>query len=337
MTMTAALRWSPFHARLHQTIRQRALLARKQTLLIAVSGGQDSLCLAQLLLDLCPHWEWQVAIAHCNHRWREDADGNAAYVESLATAWQVPFFGRTTPEPIPSEAMARDWRYGVLEEIARREGFTHVLTGHTGSDRAETLLYNLMRGSGADGMQALTWSRILGPGVRLVRPLLEFVRSETAQVCEEHGIEVWYDSTNQDIAYARNRIRQELLPYLQDHFNPQVESHLAQTAELLRADVALLEDLARTVRQQAMDPDSPYGLNRKTLQSTPLALQRRVIRQFLQDLLPTAPSFEQVEKIVRLIVAPNRSRTDPLPGGAVAYVEQDWIQFQPCNANRRES
>lgn len=331
--MSAAFPWSPYHARLHHTLRQRGLFSRKQSMLVAVSGGQDSLCLAQLLLDLQPHWEWRIAIAHCNHRWRPDADDNAAYVESLAEAWQVPYHGRTTSEPIPSEAAAREWRYAVLEEVARREGFDCVVTGHTASDRAETLLYNLIRGSGADGLQALTWNRPLGDSVRLVRPLLEFLRSETAQVCEDRQLEIWYDSTNDDITYARNRIREELLPYLQEHLNPRVENHLSQTAELLRADVALLEELAATVRKQASSPDSPYALNRQVLQNAPLALQRRVVRQFLQGLLPTAPTFEQVEKVVRLIFAANRTQTDPLSGGAIARVDQDWIQLQPVESN----
>jgi len=331
--MSAAFRWSPYHARLHQVIRQRGLLSRKQRLLVAVSGGQDSLCLAQLLLDLQPHWEWQLAIAHCNHRWRPDADENADYVESLAQTWQLPFYGRTATEPIPSEAAARDWRYGVLEEVARREGWECVVTGHTASDRAETLLYNLVRGSGADGLQALAWSRPLGESSRLVRPLLEFLRSETAQVCEERQLEIWYDATNENLAYARNRIRQELLPYLRDNLNPQVESHLGQTAELLRADVELLEELATTVREQACHPDSPYALNRKVLQTAPLALQRRVVRQFLQGLLPNTPTYDQVEKVVRLISAPNQTQTDPLSGGAIARISQDWIQLHARQAD----
>jgi len=136
--------------------------------------------------------------------------------------------------------------------------------------------------------------------------------------------------TNQDLKYARNRIRQELLPYLQTHFNPQVESALAQTAELLQAEVEYLELAAHTLRQQAMPPvtsvsSNQLGLNRRILQQAPLALQRRVMRQILQEIATGAPSFEQVEKLIALITAPNRSQTDPFPGGAIAKVDGDWI------------
>jgi tRNA(Ile)-lysidine synthase len=87
-----------------------------------------------------------------------------------------------------------------------------------------------------------------------VRPLLEVTRAETFQFCQEQQLAIWEDAYNQDLKYARNRIRQELIPYLKSHFNPQVETALSQTAELLRADVAYLEDAAQELRQQAMAP-----------------------------------------------------------------------------------
>jgi tRNA(Ile)-lysidine synthase len=325
--------WSLLHDRIHRTIRQRQLLQKGQRLLMAVSGGQDSLCLARLLLDLTPKWNWQIAIAHCNHRWRSDATENASYVAQLADRWQVLYFERVAEEIVTSEAGARQWRYQALAKIAATEKYDAVLTGHTASDRAETLLYNLMRGSGADGLQSLVWQRELAPGIVLVRPLLEVSRQETAQFCENAQLQVWEDSTNHDWQYARNRIRQELLPYLQTHFNPQVEQALAQTAELLRADVAYLEAAACELRQQASAQtdtaltllNSSHSLNRRVLQSAPLALQRRVMRQLLQERMPIAPTFDHVEKLAALITAPNRSRTDPFPGGAIAEVDGDWI------------
>jgi tRNA(Ile)-lysidine synthase len=324
--------WTPLHDHCHRTLRQRQLLQKNQWLLVAVSGGQDSLCLIRLLLDLQPKWEWHLAIAHCNHRWRTDATANAEYVEQLAQVWQVPYYGSTAVEIPTSEAAARQWRYQAFTEIATKHGYSVVVTGHTASDRAETLIYNLIRGSGADGLQALTWKRSLTPAVQLVRPLLAITRQETAQFCQEANLKIWEDVTNQDWHYTRNRIRQELLPYLQTHFNPQIELSLAQTAELLQAEVEYLETVARELYQQAT-PSQPLNclqagqgcLNRLILQSAPLALQRRVMRQFLQQVLPTTPNFEQIEKLTALISAPNNNQTDPFPGGAIAKVTGDWI------------
>jgi tRNA(Ile)-lysidine synthase len=330
--------WTPLHAKIHRTMRSRHLFERNQHLLVAVSGGQDSLCLIKLLLDLQSKWGWHLGIAHCDHRWRSDSEANANHVENLAKTWDISFYLETANKTINTEAAARDWRYQALSAIAQANNYQYIVTGHTASDRAETLLYNLIRGTGADGLQALTWQRPLTTGIMVVRPLLEITRTQTEQFCQKFKLPIWEDSTNQDLQYARNRIRQELLPYLRDNFNPQVESALAQTAELLQAEVEYLEKAAQELREKAMGDEGdegvisssslfafPLRLNRRVLQKAPLALQRRVMRQVLQQILTDAPSFEHIEKLTALIIAPNRSQTDPFPGGAIAQVEGDWI------------
>lgn len=330
--------WTSLHASIHRIIRSRHLLKRNQRLLIAVSGGQDSLCLTQLMLDLQPKWGWYLAIAHCDHRWREDSQANADYVKQLAVQWGMPFYLETASQSLKGEAAARDWRYKVLHSIANQNNYQCIITGHTATDRAETLLYNLIRGSGADGLQALTWQRPLSDNITLVRPLLEVTRTQTDKFCQDFQLLVWQDSSNQDLKYARNRIRKELVPYLQEKFNPKVESNLAQTAELLQAEVEYLEQSANELREKAEIKGSEnihikdseastilLRLNRPVLQKAPLALQRRAIRQVLQKILSNGPSFEHIEKLVALIEAPNRSQTDPFPGGAIAIVYGEWI------------
>ncbi|MFB2933944.1 tRNA lysidine(34) synthetase TilS [Aerosakkonemataceae cyanobacterium BLCC-F154] len=323
--MLSSQPWTPLHAQIHRTLRKRQLLPKNQNILIAVSGGQDSLSLAKLLLDLQSKWRWKLAICHCNHRWRSDSEANANHVEKLAQKWQLPFYLSVTNQELKSEAAAREWRYQALIEVAQTDNYGYIVTGHTASDRAETLLYNLTRGSGADGLQSLTWRRNLTEKIQLIRPLLEITRLETAQFCSDFQLPIWTDSTNEELKYKRNRIRLELIPYLKQNFNPQVEKALAQTAELLQAEVEFLENTAQEIKQKASLNASITQINRLILRSTPLAIQRRVMRQFLQENLGFAPSFEQIEKITALITAPNRSCTDPFPGGAIAQVENDWI------------
>ncbi len=375
--MAESSNWTHLHAQLHRTLLHRQILPSNQRLLVAVSGGQDSLCLIKLLLDLQPKWGWKLAIAHCDHRWRSDSEASANHVEQLAKNWGISYYLETASDIPKTEAAARHWRYQALTEIAIAHNYPYIVTGHTASDRAETLLYNLIRGSGADGLSALTWTRPLldfrlpildfrlgnsgeNPNsqisadfrlenqdensqskiqnlkskIYLVRPLLEITRSQTGQFCQEQKLPIWEDSTNQDLQYTRNRIRSELLPYLETHFNPKAQQALAQTAELLRADVEYLELAASDLLQRAMSPiaDSPpvnfqlpVRLNRPILREAPLALQRRAMRQLLQQILPSAPSFESVEKLTSLILAPNRSQTDPFPGGAIGRVEHPSI------------
>jgi tRNA(Ile)-lysidine synthase len=314
--------WTLLHAQVHQTLRQRGLLNKRQRLLVAVSGGQDSLCLIKLLLDLRSRWEWQIAIAHCDHRWSSDA-GIADRVETLARQWSIPFYLKTAEQIKETEAAAREWRYKMLVEIASEKGFEAIVTGHTKSDRAETFLYNLFRGAGADGLSALTWKRSLTKEIQLIRPLLNVSRSQTGEFCQQFQLPIWEDAANLNLKYARNRIRSDLLPFLKTHFNPQVETTLAQTAELLRADVEYLEASARELLERSTSDNT--SLNRLCLRCAPLSLQRRAIRQFLQKKLEKAPTFEQIEAMTGLINAPNRTRTPPFPGGIVAEVRGDWI------------
>jgi tRNA(Ile)-lysidine synthase len=375
--MAESSNWTHLHAQLHRTLLHRQILPSHQRLLVAVSGGQDSLCLIKLLLDLQPKWGWNLGIAHCDHGWRSDSEASANHVEQLAKNWGISYYLETASDIPKTEAAARQWRYQALTEIAIVHNYPYIVTGHTASDRAETLLYNLIRGSGADGLSALTWTRPLldfrlqildfslgnsgeNPNsqisadfrlenqdgnsqskienlkskIYLVRPLLEITRSHTGKFCQEQKLPIWEDSTNQDLQYTRNRIRSELLPYLETHFNPKAQQALAQTAELLRADVEYLELAASDLLQRAMSPIAdnpqvnfqlPVKLNRPILREAPLALQRRSMRQLLQRILPSAPSFESVEKLTSLIVAPNRSQTDPFPGGAIGRVENPSI------------
>lgn len=318
--------WTDLHSQLHQTLRQRSLLPRQHPVLIAVSGGQDSLCLLQLLVDLRKHWGWPLAVGHCDHGWALDR-GIREHVQGLAVRFDLPCYSKVAQDLPATEGAARQWRYQALTEIAEEHDYGHLVTGHTQSDRAETLLYNLVRGSGSDGLQALTWQRALTPTLQLLRPLLGISRQQTGEFCQHRGLPVWEDAYNQSLRYARNRIRQELIPYLQDHFNPQVEKALAQTVEVLQAEVAYLEDLADQHYGQAYQPEPPR-LQRRPLQSLPLALQRRVIRRFLQALSPQQPSFEQIEAVTALILAPNRSASASLPGPWIIVVAGPWLLAQ---------
>lgn len=334
--------WHPLQARLHRQLKTRALLPRQSSILIAVSGGQDSLCLAQLLMGLQPHWGWRLAIVHGDHSWRPDSAANAAHVVGLAQQWQLPVWVETAKVPPASEAAARRWRYQTFEALAQQHGYSTIVTGHTASDRAETTLYNLIRGSGLDGLQSLTWTRSLSPTaphLTLVRPLLAFTRQETGCFCQEQGLPIWTDSSNEDLGFRRNRLRRELLPYIRQHFNPQAERALAQTAEIVTAEVAYLDAETDGWYERAVTPHtqpSAWEMSQSVLHQAPLALRRRLCRRLLQAALNQSPSFDQVEKLSALANSPNGSQTDPFPGGAIAIVRQGSIWLVPSEDDARK-
>jgi tRNA(Ile)-lysidine synthase len=315
--------WTPLHSQLHQCLLDRQLLPIGAKILVGVSGGQDSLCLGQLLRDLQSRWQWQLAVAHCDHGWAQDI-GIADRVAQVTTRWMLPFHCETTANLPETEAAAREWRYQALIRIAATTGSTYLVTAHTQTDRAETLLYNLIRGAGADGLCALSWQRELTEELSLIRPLLEVSRAQTGEFCQEYNLPVWDDAYNQNRKYARNRLRLDILPQLATDFNPQVETHLARTAELLRADVEYLESQAQDWYRQALD-ERGVKLDRTLLQTIPLALQRRVIRQFLTQALAKMPTFAQIEETIALIKSPNLTRTSTFSQGLAAEVFGKWI------------
>jgi len=321
------LSYSPLHARLENDLKKRKLIEPKERLLIGLSGGQDSLCLSKILLDLSKRWSWDLAIVHCDHGWATDT-GIAEHVRGIVQGWNIPFYLKTIQGLPEKEEEARKWRYQVFTEIATNQGYNCVLTGHTQSDRAETLLYNLIRGTGSDGLSALNWSRALTFGVKLIRPMLNITRKETGQFCLDYDLPIWEDAVNQKLEFARNRIRLEMIPYLAKHFNTQVEQHLGQTAEILRAENQYFQVLVDDILAKVSGPDK---INRKALQDLALALQRRVIRSFLGHYIHKMPNFEQIEETLFLLKAPNGSKTSTLPGQVLLVVEGDWIVVKSLN------
>ncbi|MEN9233579.1 MAG: tRNA lysidine(34) synthetase TilS [Gloeomargarita sp. DG02_1_bins_92] len=318
-------------------LRQFDYLPPHSRVLVAVSGGQDSLCLLDILHRLQPRWGWTLGVVHCDHGWRPDSQDNARYLQHLVEQYGYPYYLLQAQNLSPQEAKARQWRYQALVRVATQNHYPIITTGHTASDRVETFLFNLWRGSGLDGLVALSPSRALSPQVRLVRPLWRVPRTATAAYCQQQGLTVWPDATNADMNYRRNRIRRELLPYLRTHFNPQVEQQLLQTLEILSAEQEFWRGWLQAVWPQVYDPEQ-QTLNRPKLRKLPMALQRYVLRLFLHNVLRRAVNFRQVEQVRRLLTENTGASTAPLPGGWRVVVRGDVLAFnpgQPAASNSR--
>lgn len=285
--------WSRDHLRLHRLLRRHPrLLPRGASLLLAVSGGQDSMALTALLRDLQRLHGWRLLLWHGDHGWRPEGADQAGELAAWARASQLPLvMERAEAGEALGEGLARRWRYNRLESTARRHGCRHVVTGHTATDRCETVLLNLARGSHRRGLSSLPASRPLRqdetaalPSPQLVRPLLIFDRSDTARICRQAGLPVWQDSSNDDRRLARNRIRAEVLPVL-EALHPGAVRRISAQADRLGEEVRQQDELLTLALATLMDSDDTAGpgLGRRALMSLSDANQRRLLQHWLRQ------------------------------------------------------
>ncbi|MCZ6681338.1 MAG: tRNA lysidine(34) synthetase TilS, partial [Candidatus Poribacteria bacterium] len=239
--------FADFVQRTYHFIQQHTMIQPGETVLVGVSGGVDSLALLYALYRLRPQLDCQLHVAHLDHGFRSDSAADAAFVEEQAHRLRLPISRRRIDVPrlmqqqkLSAEAAARRARYQFYEEVCQRIGATKIALGHHRGDTAETILMHLLRGAGMSGLTGILPVR----EGKFIRPLLVFSRGELAEFVAQLGLQPRHDSTNHQLNHLRNRIRLELIPFLEQSYNPNLEGVLNQTAELLRAESDYLDTLA---------------------------------------------------------------------------------------------
>ena len=277
--------------------------------LALVSGGPDSVALLRVLVEL----RTGPTVLHLNHglRGRESLE-DAEFVEDLCRRLNVPCEVRrlVLAEDSNFQERARIERYGVAEELADELGLKSIATGHTADDVAETVLMNLARGAGLRGLAGIPPVR-----GRFVRPLIHHTRTEVLEYLDSLGQQYHTDKTNLTGKYARNRIRHEVLPVLEELYAG-ARGNVARTASLLREDLGALENVAgRAIRRRR----SEVILFAEDLTALPLAIRRYVVRQAYSELMPGTTSLESshLEAVLGLLEGGEGTRTLDLPGGVV--------------------
>ena len=254
------------------------ILEPGERVLVAVSGGPDSLALLSILREILPVVPLHLSVAHFDHGWRADSENDRDFVASIAATWGFDFHTARAPAGTPhTENAARTARYAFLRQTATQTSSTAIALGHTLDDQVETLLLHLLRGSGSRGLAAMR--RRDGD---LARPLLDIARDDIEAYLSRLHLTPRRDASNADPRFTRNRLRQQLLPAV-DAFDPAARELLARTADILSEEDRFLE------AQVAGLPED-IATDRDAFAQLPPALQRRVIRR----LVPGA-SFLEVE------------------------------------------
>jgi tRNA(Ile)-lysidine synthase len=294
--------------------------------LVALSGGPDSLALAAAVAFEAPRSGWRagaVIVDHALQSGSADVTARAARQArelGLAPVRVERVHVGATGGP---EAAARTARYAALEQVASELDAAAVLLAHTLDDQAETVLLGLARGSGAASLQGMAHERAMesARGV-FARPLLGIRRSTTVQACADAGLEPWIDPQNADPAYTRVRVRDTLLPLLEAELGPGVAEALARTAEQLREDAEALDSFAAELAEDlAEHAEAGISLNVPALAANPPALRQRLIRLAVSSEFGVALSRAQTLEVARLVTDWHGQVGVDLPG--VRVVRRD--------------
>jgi len=302
---------------------------------VAVSGGADSVCLLHVLRDLAPRWNLRLTVLHLDHQLRgEESCQDAAFVRDLAATLDLPFelqetdvgtLCRATGENL--EQAARAARLEFFRSLMQAGAVDRIATGHTRSDQAETVLFRFLRGSGTAGLAGIR--PVTGDGI--VRPLLEIDRPDIERYLRERGIAWRNDSTNANTAFARNRIRHELLPQLIRDWNPALIETLAHTAGWAQAEEAYWDaELARLVRAHLIFEPPAVLIEVDALATLPLAAVRRLVRRAVEmakgDL--RGVGFQHLEGVLELAASAEGHGRIQIPGLDI-FRSFGWLRIAP--------
>jgi tRNA(Ile)-lysidine synthetase-like protein len=324
----------PLVSELREAITSHGLVRRNQTLLLALSGGVDSMTLLYGLHSLSDAIGFDLYAGHVNHRLRgEESDEDARFVmkacENLGVSLligDVDVRGVHRERGGTLEEVARTERYRILTEMVTECGADLLVTAHHLDDQAETVLMHLLRGGGLRGLCGMS----RGPERGIIRPLLGITRNAIREAAERWRVEWREDSSNSSLEMTRNRLRHSLLPLLSAEWNPNIAETLARTADIVSADDEMLETLAsdafgRVVRDVC---EEHIILDRKALTTYPLAIRRRLVRRCALGLRTVHEplNYGETERLVTLL---DRGRGEVVLRGklrAWSNAREAWIE-----------
>nr|AIA21409.1 hypothetical protein [Pyropia kanakaensis] len=288
------------HKKFISTIEAKELLPYNSSLLVSFSGGQDSLTLVKILSDLKENYNWKISLIHFDHRWRSDSMRASKQVFKYAKLYNLPVYYFECPKCLNTEESSRKWRYTTLINTAYVNNLREIVLAHTATDKAETVLSNLFRGTSLDGLSSIRWSSQISNTVHLVRPLLNFYRSETAWFCRKYLLPVWIDQSNYNYALSRNRLRQELIPYIKSYFQPQFEEKSLVLSSLIALDVDFLEQEALRI-YSIIQHKELSAINYLVIKLLHPSIQSRILKLFFISHLDLNLNSKQISDIIFFI------------------------------------
>lgn len=302
----------------YNCIKKYKLINEGDKLLIGVSGGPDSICLLHVLNLLKEKLKIQIYVAHINHMLRKESDSETEYVQAFCKNLGIECFIKkvnvveySKEHKIGTEEAGRIIRYEFFDDIAKKVSANKIATAHNSNDKAETVLLNILRGSGISGLKGIEAIR----DNKYIRPLIETTRKDIEEYCAKNNLEPKIDQTNLESIYRRNKIRNDLIPYIQKEFNPNFLKTINRLSEVATEENEYLEKITKLNFEECYVGVAPQGnptyrenaknqiiLDLKKFNNIELVIKRRVILYTISKVIGNTLGIEKVniDEIIRL-------------------------------------
>jgi tRNA(Ile)-lysidine synthase len=314
-----------YHRKLEKFLRSEADLQGEVEIVVAVSGGVDSIVLLDMLMCLAERLPLHVAVVHFNHRLRgKESEADAYFVRETCKRYHIPcYIAWADVERFASiqnmsiERAGRELRYKFLEFIAYKRRADAVLTAHTLNDSVETVLMNMLRGSGLAGLAGIPSQRAFGEHTKLARPLLGMRKTELIEYARLRGLSWREDSSNAESLFRRNKVRNELVPLLEKEYSSNVVEVLHRTSQILAGADELVRDSVEHLLPSLLVENEAQGyvsVNLAPLRIQKRFLQSEIIRRIVQRRFGVALNFDAVDRILALLDAETGAKADIVRG-----------------------
>ena len=275
------------------------LINFQDKVVVGVCGGPDSMCLLDLMLKCKEKFDLQIVVAHINHGIRIDSDEDEKYVVNYCDKNEIPVYVKKVDvadfakiNKIGLEEAGRKIRYDFFEEVLKKTNSNKIATAHNQNDVAETLLMNIFRGSGTNGLKSIEKIR----DEKYIRPLLDIERNEIEKYCIENNLNPRIDSTNKDNTYTRNKIRNVVIPYLKKEFNPSIIQALSRLSEIATEEIRYIEKQTDIIYNELFISENEQKeliLDLKKFNEQDLVIRKRIIFKCMQKIRGTAKGIEK--------------------------------------------
>ena len=289
------------------TIKRYNLIQSGDKLVLGVSGGPDSISMLNILNEIKQEWEFEIYVAHINHMIRKEADDDEKFVQQYCQKNNIQCFVKRVNvqeiakiKKIGTEEAGRNIRYEFFEEVLQNVGANKIAIAHNKNDKIETIVMNLLRGSGLSGLKGIEPIR----EQRIIRPLIECERQEIEQYCEQYKLEPRIDKTNFENDYTRNKIRNIVIPYIKDEFNPNIIETMDRLSQVATEESNYIELQVEKIYQKLLIERSQNQiiLNLKEFNQQEKVIKNRLILFVVKELMGSTQRIEKVhiEDIIKL-------------------------------------